>query len=132
VVFCSPSGHALVERSSGAGLTILIPRGSGTARPAHYTVLLDEIFREKKNGQAAADDLEKLTHNLCYLFGRATKAVSICPPAYYADILCTRARVHRPKFDGSDTASTATESTEGLEAAGPIAHPRIADSMYYI
>ena len=28
------------------------------------------------------------------MFGRATKAVSLCPPAYYADILCERARVY--------------------------------------
>ncbi|EXF86238.1 piwi domain-containing protein [Colletotrichum fioriniae PJ7] len=66
----------------------------GTARPAHYTVLLNEILREKYGvGDSAAVHLEKLTHNLCYLFGRATKAVSICPPAYYGDILCERARV---------------------------------------
>ncbi|OHE91723.1 piwi domain-containing protein [Colletotrichum orchidophilum] len=65
-----------------------------TARPAPYTVPLDEIIREKYGvGDSAADQLEKLTRNLCYLFGRATKAVSICPPAYYADILCERARV---------------------------------------
>ncbi|UNI16753.1 hypothetical protein JDV02_003161 [Purpureocillium takamizusanense] len=45
----------------------------GTARPAHYTVLLDEIFRERYNAKAA-DELERLTHELRYLFGRATKA----------------------------------------------------------
>ncbi|KAK0709584.1 Piwi domain-containing protein [Lasiosphaeria miniovina] len=44
----------------------------GTARPAHYTVLLDEIIRADY-GAAAADVLEKLTHDMCYLYGRATK-----------------------------------------------------------
>ena len=31
---------------------------------------------------------------MCYLFGRATKSVSIFPPAYYADIVCERARCY--------------------------------------
>ena len=41
-----------------------------------------------------ANQLEKITHNLCYLYGRATKAVSICPPAYYAHLICLRARCY--------------------------------------
>lgn len=69
----------------------------GTARPAHYLVLLDEIFIDRPlpkgmDFKTNADVLKTLTHNTCYLFGRATKAVSICPPAYYADIACERAR----------------------------------------
>ncbi|KAM4067489.1 piwi domain-containing protein [Hirsutella rhossiliensis] len=38
----------------------------GTARPAHYTVILDEIFRQKYKS-AAANELERLTHEPCYL-----------------------------------------------------------------
>ncbi|RYP80553.1 hypothetical protein DL769_002401 [Monosporascus sp. CRB-8-3] len=50
----------------------------GTARPAHYYVVYDQIFRDLKvptQFSTAADALEDLTHNMCYLFGRATKAV---------------------------------------------------------
>ncbi|OCK75132.1 Piwi-domain-containing protein [Lepidopterella palustris CBS 459.81] len=57
----------------------------GTSKPAHYVVIKDE-------NKLGADQLQKLTHNLCYTFGRATRSVSICPPAYYADILCERGR----------------------------------------
>ena len=39
-----------------------------------------------------ADKVEKITHNLSYLYQRATKAVSYCTPAYYADLLCARGR----------------------------------------
>lgn len=104
----------------------------GTARPAHYTVLLDEVFRYKY-GTKAANELERLTHELCYLFGRATKAVSICPPAYYADIVCDRARAHRPEYDISDVESIATTDTGTTtsEAARNV-HPRLRDTMYYI
>jgi len=59
----------------------------GTARSAHYIVTHDDIHLK-------ADDLQKLVHNLSYLFARATKAVSYVPPAYYADILCERGRCY--------------------------------------
>ncbi|GIM10148.1 hypothetical protein Vretimale_13882, partial [Volvox reticuliferus] len=49
----------------------------GTNRPAHYHVLVDEIG-------FGTDGLELLTYWMCYLYQRATKSVSFCPPAYYA------------------------------------------------
>ncbi|ETS78029.1 hypothetical protein PFICI_10091 [Pestalotiopsis fici W106-1] len=103
----------------------------GTARPAHYTVLLDEVFRHTFKGEAA-NNLEKITHEMCYLFGRATKAVSICPPAYYADILCTRQRVHMNElFEGSDNASTIS-SGAAAQITSRSVHRKLHDSMYYI
>ncbi|KAG5984275.1 hypothetical protein E4U55_005433 [Claviceps digitariae] len=103
----------------------------GTSRPAHYTVLLDEVFRSKF-GDRAANELERLTHELCYLYGRATKAVSICPPAYYADIVCERARAHRPEYDVSDVESVATSSTESVSAMVKQVHRKLQDTMYYM
>lgn len=91
-------------------------------------VLLDEIFR-RDYGAEAANVLQKLTHDMCYLYGRATKAVSICPPAYYADLVCTRARAHKSElFD--DNSSIASGSSEVF---GTIkVHNRLLNSMYYI
>ena len=63
------------------------------ARPCHYVVLLDEL-------KLGADQIIKLTHSLCYLQGRCTKAVSICPPAYYADLICDRARLFLAEYLG--------------------------------
>jgi hypothetical protein len=57
----------------------------GTSKPAHYVVLKDD-------NKLGADQLQSLTHSLCYTFARATRSVSICPPAYYADLLCERGR----------------------------------------
>jgi eukaryotic translation initiation factor 2C len=100
----------------------------GTARPAHYTVLLDEIFRADY-GSEAANQLEKLTHDMCYMYGRATKAVSICPPAYYADLVCTRARAHNANlFEGSDSASVSSGSSAALSKV----HNAMQDTMYYV
>ncbi|KAI0539100.1 ribonuclease H-like domain-containing protein [Xylaria digitata] len=103
----------------------------GTSRPAHYTVLLDEVFGNMSR-EEAVNQLEKLTYEICHLFGRATKAVSICPPAYYADILCTRSRVHLSDlFENSDMQSTTSSTT--ISAVPSVAvHENLKNSMYYI
>lgn len=71
----------------------------GIARPAHYfqVVILDEIFRQRAptaKDDGPANRLEDLTHKMCYLFRQATKAVSVCPPAYYANLVCERAQCY--------------------------------------
>jgi eukaryotic translation initiation factor 2C len=66
---------------------------------------------------------------MCYLYGRATKAVSICPPAYYADLVCTRGRIHQNElFDDASTLA----SGERSKALGRKIHANLADTMYYI
>ncbi|ORY89743.1 Piwi domain-domain-containing protein [Leucosporidium creatinivorum] len=67
----------------------------GTAKPTRYIVLLDE-------NNFTSDSIEKLANSLCYNFARATRAVSLVPVAYYADIICTKAR----SFVYDDDAST--------------------------
>lgn len=55
-----------------------------TARPAHYFIIHDEIFSKlplPPGFASAGDVLEDISLNLCYMFGRATKAVSYCTPA---------------------------------------------------
>lgn len=114
----------------------------GTARPAHYFVVLDEIFTSRpvpKDFKNNADVLEDLTHNMCYLFGRATKAVSICPPAYYADLVCERARCYLAgHFDMGTPMMTPAASEAGDGGLGEptendiTIHPRLKDTMFYI
>lgn len=114
----------------------------GTARPAHYYVILDEIFPSRKSAPGmvnTADMLEELTHGLCYMFGRATKAVSICPPAYYADIVCERARRYLSRlFDDMTPSGTPAPSTKsGGTSLDPKAedvaiHPNLRNTMFYI
>ena len=121
----------------------------GTARPAHYFTVWDEIFSHQKKQpqsplQNPADVLEDLTHRMCYLFGRATKAVSICPPAYYADLVCERARCYLSHvFDptpgatpsGSMIGGSVGGGGGGSGGAGPgevTIHPNVKDTMFYI
>lgn len=71
---------------------------------------------------------------MCYLFGRATKAVSICPPAYYADILCTRQRAYMDDVfssGGRNSGPTLSEN-DHTSIIGRRVHEKIRDSMYYI
>lgn len=118
----------------------------GTARPCHYYIVHDEIFRQVYGKsipplfQNIASVVEDLTHNMCYLFGRATKAVSLCPPAYYADIACERARCYLASLFDTPSLSVAPSAT-GTSAAGgdgqPSAddvqiHPKLKDTMFYI
>ena len=118
----------------------------GTARPCHYSIVHDEIFRQvyaKSTPypfQNIADIVEDLTHNMCYLFGRATKAVSLCPPAYYADLACERARCYLsslfdPPSSSATVSAAGTSETAGavLSGAGGVQiHQKLKDTMFYI
>ncbi|EKV07112.1 Argonaute/Dicer protein, PAZ [Penicillium digitatum] len=66
----------------------------GSARPAHYVVIHDEIFTNSKANpdRKPADMVQELTHSICYLMGRATRSISYCTPAFLADKFCDRAR----------------------------------------
>jgi hypothetical protein len=57
----------------------------GTGRSAHYFVLTNQMC-------LTSDELQRVTHTLCYIYARATMSVSYCSPAYYADRLCDRGR----------------------------------------
>ncbi|OMP84863.1 Protein argonaute-2 [Diplodia seriata] len=120
----------------------------GTARPAHYFVVLDEVFRTRFEGPGkkpfppgcknVSDVLEEFTLALCYLFGRATKAVSYCPPAYYADIACERARAYLSEVFDASTAGSSSGDGAGGQGGGGVReedvriHERLRDSMFYM
>ena len=93
---------------------------AGTSRPAHYHVLYDEIG-------FSPDNIQELAYRLCYLYCRATKAVSIVPPAYYAHLVAARAKFHS-NF-GSDTASNASISSN---ATLGLLKEEIKESMFFV
>ncbi|CAG8906164.1 unnamed protein product [Penicillium egyptiacum] len=66
----------------------------GSARPAHYIVIHDEIFTNSKANpdRKPTDVLQELTHNICYMMGRATRSISYSTPAFLADKFCDRGR----------------------------------------
>ncbi|KAH7882235.1 Piwi domain-containing protein [Phlebopus sp. FC_14] len=88
----------------------------GTAKPTHYYVVHDEnAFK--------ADELQAVTHALSYMFSRATKAVSLVSPAYFADIACERGRCYLRKLlrrsgDGASTMSGGSAGGGGSSGGG--------------
>ncbi len=45
----------------------------------------------------SSDDLQMITYQLCHMYGRCPRSVSIPAPVYYADLVATRARCHIKK-----------------------------------
>lgn len=82
---------------------------TGTGRSAHYIVMQNNMNLSAAQLHSVvriglltfADhfaDLVTQTHDLCYAYARATKGVSYCAPAYYADRLCDRGRCYLNHF----------------------------------
>lgn len=92
----------------------------GTSKPAHYVVLKDD-------NKFGADQLQNLTHSLCYTFARATRSVSICPPAYYADLLCERGRSYLQSVLKGDGSTAFSESEWHRDV-----NPALMETMYYL
>jgi eukaryotic translation initiation factor 2C len=83
----------------------------GTARPAHYIVVYDEIFTPQKSaGVNIADQVQQIVLATHFCMGRATKSISYCAPAYYADLLAERGRVYlSEQFQPSDAANAGSK-----------------------
>lgn len=63
----------------------------------------------------SADDIQQGTHDASYLYARATKAVSLIPAAYYADLACERGRCYLNDFLVDDKTSTAGSTKDRKE-----------------
>lgn len=98
---------------------------TGTARPAHYFVLLDEIF--SKNTNDPVGELENLTYRLCHLYGKATVSVSIPPPVYYADLACGRGKRYLSRAFDQDQ-----QMDREVGDADVAVHDSLKDTMFYI
>lgn len=61
----------------------------------------------------------------------------MCPPTYYADLVCTRARCYMsdlfdPTRSAAPTGSVAGESSGLVSESQATVHPSIKDTMFYI
>lgn len=99
----------------------------GTSRPAHHVRLYDEIHLPKY-------ELQRLVHNLSFIYPRSVTSVSIPTPAKLADLLCERAKVrlHSVYFPArEDALRTWSINDPGFRGQQDV-HGRIRDTMYYI
>ncbi|ELR04129.1 hypothetical protein VC83_02051 [Pseudogymnoascus destructans] len=103
----------VVENSSTINDAFIIahPDLQGTKRPTRYVTIVDE-------NNMGADAFQRLTFNLCSSYARATTSVAVCPPVYYADQACERARLHLMDAD------------DGKMRHGPV-HANLRWNMYW-
>ncbi|KAF8895907.1 argonaute-like protein [Gymnopilus junonius] len=105
----------------------------GTTKPTHYYVVYDSIGFQ-------ADELQVLTNSVSYLFARATKAVSLASPAYYADLACERGRCYLHKLlqgISSSGGSAASGNEEAVRREAEIAwhngvSGNLKETMFYL
>ncbi|KAJ7074810.1 argonaute-like protein [Mycena amicta] len=108
----------------------------GTVRPTHYTVVYDEL-------KLTADEIQQGSNDFSYLYARATKAVSLIPAAYYADLACERGRYYLNEFMSDDRTTTSGRGGDRQEERNRVfgsaqsswgngIHPDLRDSMFYI
>ncbi|KAJ3897105.1 hypothetical protein F5879DRAFT_814218, partial [Lentinula edodes] len=72
-------------------------------------------------------EIQQGTHDSTYLYAKGTTAVSLMPPAYYADLACEREHCYLNNFLVDDRSSTAgvsgrdkaAEAHRTFEAARP-------------
>ncbi|KAF5868778.1 putative argonaute-like protein [Botrytis fragariae] len=68
----------------------------GTAKSNQYVVIYDDL-----DYKTTPKDIMNITNKLCYTGARAFKALSVCTPARYADMLCDRVRCYlKPVLQG--------------------------------
>ncbi|KAJ7043239.1 argonaute-like protein [Mycena alexandri] len=65
----------------------------GTSRSAHYSILFDENFKEDLHTHTT------LAFELCHLYAKATRSISLPAPVYYADMVCARGKFHFENID---------------------------------
>ncbi|KAI9448013.1 argonaute-like protein [Lactarius indigo] len=103
---------------------------TGTARPTHYNVLVDE-------NRFTADGLQALSYALCHVYAPAKCSVSIPAPLYYAKLVCSNSKHHfDPQRDLaiSKMATNTKEATTTLEQFRQVfkpTHQRLKNSMYF-
>ncbi|KAJ6782051.1 hypothetical protein PWT90_03869 [Aphanocladium album] len=85
----------------------------GTARPVHYTVIMDEA-------KMPANELQKMIYHQSYSYARSTTPVSLHPAVYYAHLAGDRARAHENQYssDGFNQGGKGHEMIRDQEAKG--------------
>jgi eukaryotic translation initiation factor 2C len=104
----------------------------GTSRPAHYTVLLNE-------NELGESEMEQLCYDLCHMFGRSTRSVSVVAPVYYAKLFAARARFLlgsrlSTSLDAMSTDSDNSSSDHSGLHADPVIdiHRLVRNSLFFV
>ncbi len=99
----------------------------GTARPAHYVVLRDQIG-------AKPAVLQKATHWQCFIYGRCTTSISVHPAVRMADMACGRARCYLREYynAGRRQNEEFDRDVKHRAAWNGGVHPHLENTMFFI
>ncbi|KAF5762029.1 putative post-transcriptional gene silencing PAZ-Argonaute family [Helianthus annuus] len=98
--------------------------GMGTSKATHYSVIWDEIG-------FSANEIQRLTYDLCFVFARCTKPVSLVTPVYYADLLAYRGRMFQEEVMQMEASGSAPPSSSFDQAFYNL-DQHLKDSMFFI
>ncbi|EJD00490.1 Piwi-domain-containing protein [Fomitiporia mediterranea MF3/22] len=103
----------------------------GTVRATHYTVIYDE-------NKFSADELQQGINDVSYLWARATRSVSLIPPAYWADRACERGKhylhgIYPPPKNSRESRMDEVEiDQKAKELWGEGIHENLKGTMFYL
>ncbi len=85
------------------------------------------LFDENKS---SSDDLQRLTYNLCYMYQRYTRSVSVVLPVYYAHLITTHAQFFLSEVSDGDS----TVSSSGLNTSFEFMdlHKNLLNYMFFV
>lgn len=91
----------------------------GTARPVHYTVILNEA-------NIGPEELQQLIFEHSFQYARSTTPVSIIPAVYYAHLASQRAKAHDESVQTSSGKKQSHEKKETTESSSTTALSDVA------
>ena len=114
----------------------------GTSKSSHNTVICDEILVPKFRSLPAigavnpSDYFQLMTNSMAYTYGRATRSVSLPPPAYYADLAAERAPRWMSKYFEPSSSERGSDNGAGAAESGDVPeielHVDLEWTMWYI
>ncbi|KAJ7197205.1 argonaute-like protein [Mycena pura] len=106
--------HAAIQGSKNICQSLtLLSINPPAARSGHYTVLHDENFNMD------LPSIQRLSFELCHVYAKATRSVSIPAPVYYADLVCGRGKYHIDPSLDMDIDGSTTSGGSGTFDLGP-------------
>ena len=108
-----------------------VPSKNQKILPVRYSVVHDAIFSPDIPSASLREELEDLTHDMCYLSGCTTAIVGNTLPIHYVGLLCDRIRAYvRPWYH--PRGKKKNEDMKPLKQDDIRVNEKIADTMFYV
>lgn len=103
----------------------------GTSRSSHYVLLHDEIWGSVQKPENI-EPIKQLSFHLCHTYAKATRAISIPAPVYYADLACARGAFHCANVDFDGDSDAGAVDLDWWRQHFGHAHGNLRKMMYFL